>query len=71
MPINYLDTLHIYVQDVMRMNPDEKVYLVEDNANSHRKAGKFVQAEREALEIVKVDWPSQSPDLNPIEQVLD
>ena len=42
---------------------------MEDNAGPHRKAGKIVQAEREALGIVKVDWPSQSPDLNPIEQV--
>jgi len=39
----------------------------EDNAPPHR--SKVAVATRENAEIVKMDWPAQSPDLNPIENL--
>jgi transposase len=39
----------------------------EDNAPPHR--SKVAVSARENAEIVKMDWPAQSPDLNPIENL--
>jgi len=41
---------------------------MEDNAPSH--SSDFTNTAREQLGIPKVDWPANSPDLNPIEHIL-
>ena len=47
--------------------PNGNGIFQEDNAPPHR--SKVAMAAREDAEIVVLDWPAQSPDLNPIENI--
>jgi transposase len=53
-------TLHKYF-------PDGGGIFQEDNAPPHR--SKVAKTARETAEIMTLDWPAQSPDLNPIENI--
>jgi hypothetical protein len=44
-----------------------KVVIMEDDAPMHR--GKVAKYWRENHNLEKIEWPTQSPDLNPIENV--
>lgn len=45
----------------------KRVWIVEDNAPSHKKAKLFTAELRKEASINTVNWPPQSPDLNKIE----
>ena len=55
-----IPTLHEYF-------PNGNGIFQEDNAPPHR--SKVTKVAREDAEIMKLDWPVQSPDLNPIENI--
>ena len=54
-----------FCQDRLLVNP--QFVLMEDNAPAH--ASNYINEERLKYGIVKVDWPPNSPDLNPIERI--
>lgn len=64
-----LPLLHPFYEQVRDAHPDREVWLIEDNGSSHQKAAKMCYHEREIRGILKVDWPANSPDLHPIEDV--
>ena len=57
-----------YLQ-VQAANPNKAAWLVEDNASSYKKAAKQLEEYRKIHGIKKVDWPANSPDLHPIEDI--
>jgi len=50
-----------------RLGTNASFVLMEDNAPAHDSI--FTNARREEEGIKKVDWPANSPDLNPIEHI--
>ena len=46
---------------------ERQVTLMEDNAPAHKSF--YTNSEREKQGIKKLDWPSNSPDFNPIEHI--
>lgn len=65
----YLDILqNVMLPTVRTVYPDEHIYFVHDNCAVHR--AHIVQEwfnKQESLTVI--DWPSKSPDLNPIENL--
>ena len=45
------------------------IYLIEDNASAHQTVQCVDAKERKKKGIITFKWPSNSPDLNPIEPV--
>ena len=46
---------------------ERQITLMEDNAPAHKSF--YTNKEREKFEVEKLDWPSNSPDFNPIEHI--
>lgn len=66
-----LDLLYPFYEKVRDKHPDREVWLIEDNASSHTKAAKMCADIIKEKRIKKVEWPANSPDLHPIENVWD
>ena len=65
----YLDILeNILLPSVRSLNPHEQIYLLHDNSPVHK--SKLVQNWLKSRnDITVINWPSLSPDLNPIENI--
>ena len=61
--------LYKFYEEVQARNSDKKVYLVEDNAGSHKKAARLMKVVRKARGILKVEWPLNSSFLHSIEDL--
>lgn len=66
-----LPLLYPFYEQIRDANPGKEVWLIEDNAPSQKKAARLCLKERESRGILKVEWPANSPDLHPIEDVWD
>ena len=64
-----LPLLYPFYEEVQRLHPGTKVWLVEDNASLHTKAAKICEIDRATRSINLAPWPANSPDLSPIENV--
>lgn len=56
---------------MQRANPAREVWLIENHALAHQKAAKICANIIKEKGIKKVDWPANSPDLHPIEDIWD
>ncbi|SMR46070.1 unnamed protein product [Zymoseptoria tritici ST99CH_1E4] len=65
----YQKRLFPYYERVVRNNAFKDVYIYEDNVGLHHKARRLLAPEIEARGIKFLDTPTNSPDLNPIEQL--
>lgn len=63
----YKQLLQQHVIESLRLSPNQPSIFMQDNAPCH-KAKKVISYLKEE-EIRVMDWPAQSPDLNPIENV--
>ena len=61
--------LYQFAEEVMKRNPGEKVYVIEDNAPAHQKASRLCEQERKNRGITKTKWEANSPDLYVIESL--
>lgn len=66
-----IDLLYPFYKEVQKANPTREVWLIEDNASAHQKAAKMCANMIKEKGIKKVDWPANSPDLHPIEDIWD
>lgn len=66
-----LPLLYPFYEQIKAANPNKEIWLIEDNAPSHKKATRICEKERNTRGILKVDWPGNSPDLHPVEDVWD
>ena len=58
-----------YYRAIKAEYPNKRVVISEDNAPSYIRARQLLAAEIAKERIEFVDWPSNSPDLHPIEDV--
>lgn len=63
----YKQLLQQHVIESLRLSPNQPSIFMQDNAPCHK--AKKVISYLEEEEIRVMDWPAQSPDLNPIENV--
>ena len=61
--------LYPFIDELQRTTGMPVTCLVEDNAPAHQTAHSVDQMEQHQQEIITLDWPSRSPDLNSIERV--
>jgi len=59
-----------YYQAICDANPGREVWLIEDNAPPHTEANRLFADEKQRRGIRSIDWPSNSPDLHPIENTF-
>lgn len=64
-----LPHLYKFYEEVRVTNAEATVWLIEDNVPSHSKAVEVCRKDKEERGIKEVDWPANSPDLHPIEEV--
>ena len=65
---SHVKVINDFVVPTLRRHfPQSNGIFQEDNAASHR--AKVAVSAREDAGIVMLDWPAQSPDLNPIENL--
>lgn len=64
--LNAKGYLNILTENLIDINKDEMIFQ-DDNDPKHR--SKVVMQWKDANNIISLDWPSNSPDLNPIENV--
>lgn len=65
----YKKELFPYYEDIRRLNPYKKVYIIEDNVGVHHKARRILAPLIAQKDILFLDTPVNSPDLNPIEHL--
>lgn len=65
--VNHLCKLILWPACTERMASLPNFRLMEDNAPSH--CSDYTNAAREKVGIPKIEWPANSPDLNPIEHI--
>jgi hypothetical protein len=65
-----LPKLWPYYQAICEANKGREVWLIEDNAPPHVKANRLFADEKKRRGIRTIDWPSNSPDLHPIENTF-
>jgi len=67
-----LPILYPYIKKVQELNPDKKVWFVDDNVGLHGKAHRSLADIAKAMGIERIPfWPPNSPDLHPIENSFD
>ncbi len=64
-----MDFLYHFYKEVQRVNPTRKVWFIEDNASAYTKAANVCSNIVKEKGIRKVNWPANSPDLHPIEDI--
>jgi hypothetical protein len=67
--VDYIDQVYRgrLVDTLTSIDPNHQLLLMEDNARSH--TAKLTKAFRNDNHITTLEWPPQSPDLNPIENL--
>ncbi|KAH9442507.1 hypothetical protein Pst134EB_033186 [Puccinia striiformis f. sp. tritici] len=67
--VDYIDQVYKgrLVETLALIDPHHQLILMEDNARSH--TAKLTKAFRKDNNINTIEWPPQSPDLNPIENL--
>ena len=66
---NVISLLYKFAEEVMKRNPEKKVYVIEDNAPAHVKAARLCEEDHIARGINKTKWIANSPDLHAIESL--
>ena len=63
-----MNILYPFVQEIKTATGYHNIYLVEDNAPCHQIVQRGDSDRRKELGLTTLDWPSNTPDLNKIEQ---
>jgi hypothetical protein len=65
----YKDLLIPYYKEVQKAFPNKRVVISEDSATPHVRARKLYAPELEEAGVEFIDWPANSPDLHPVEDL--
>ncbi|XP_068081159.1 metabotropic glutamate receptor 1-like [Anabrus simplex] len=68
----YVDIISGHLHPSLALEyPDEDAIIQQDNAPCHRSVVACIWLEERSSEVTTMDWPSRSPDLNPVDHLRD